>query len=187
MKELAPLVIIILLSFGNIKKSVPAYNLKQETAKCRPQRKRQNVSKLTEIIFKERDLKMHNDEKFTEKMKDGIEKTGDMMKEGFEKAKDFVHNAAENVKEKVKDGAQKLSDIKDDVFDAVDDTGENINEQVSCGMEEPIGEEDDPECLCHIYDDVKNPEDMEDEESITITETYEEYDEIIPKDDKDAA
>ncbi len=126
---------------------------------------------------------MHNDEKFTEKMKDGFEKTGDMMKEGFEKAKDFVHDAAENVKEKIKDGAQKLSDIKDDVVDTVDDTGENISEQVADGMEEPImGPGCDTECLCSMYDNMDD-----EEENIIITERYEEYDEIIPNDNKDAA
>ena len=130
---------------------------------------------------------MHDEEKLTEKMKDGIEKTGDMMKEGFEKAKDFVHDAAENVKEKIKDGAQKLTDVKDKVVDAADDTGENINEQVSDGMEEPILEENDPECFCHMYDELENAEDMEEGENIIITERYEEYDEILPKDDKDAA
>jgi len=125
---------------------------------------------------------MHNNEKFTDKMKDGFEKTGDMMKEGFEKAKDFVQNTAENVKEKIKDGAQKLSDAKDNVVDAVDNTGENINEQLCEGLEEPIGEDDDPECLCHMYEDMDD-----DEENIIIKEHFEEYDEIIPDDNKNAA
>lgn len=124
---------------------------------------------------------MHNDEKFTEKMKDGFEKTGEMMKEGFEKAKDFVHDTAENVKEKIKDGAEKLSDIKDDVMDKADNAGEHLNEQVCEGLEDRIGEDDPGTCFC------KRDPDMIDEEDIIIREEYEEYEEMTPEDGKDAA
>lgn len=131
---------------------------------------------------------MHDDEKLTEKMKDGLEKTGDKMKEGFEKAKDFVQNTTENVKEKIKEGAEKLSEMKDNAVDAVQDTGENVNEQVTDGMDAPIGDTCEHDCLCHMYENMDEcAENADDEENIIITERYEEYDEIIPNDNKDAA
>ncbi|MCX4275561.1 MAG: YtxH domain-containing protein [Candidatus Gastranaerophilales bacterium] len=130
------------------------------------------------MLLMERDVKMHNDEKFTEKMKDGFEKTGEMMKEGFEKAKDFVHDTTENVKEKIKDGAEKLNDMKDNVADKIQNTGERLSEQVCEGLEDRIGEDGADACFC------KRDPDMINEEDIIIRE---EYEEIMPEDDKNVA
>jgi len=83
---------------------------------------------------KERERTMHNDN-FSDKVKEGFEKTGEKMKDGFDKAKEFAGDVVENVKEKIKEGGEKLADMKDDALDAAETPGEKLNEQLCESLE----------------------------------------------------
>lgn len=123
------------------------------------------------VKSKRKELTMHDNEKITDKIKDG-----------FEKAKDFAHDAKENMAEKLHEGMDKLSDMKDEAVDKVKGTGENLNEQI-CQM---LDNTDDKPYVKEEFCKREFDNDIQADEMI-ISETFEEHTKIMPEDEENAA